>query len=291
MFLFAWIPFIFVVTGMQTGAVTEVIDTYLGGWVTLMVLFFGLSFVSLILGSFILPFLLDGYLDYKGVVAFGRILRASDTGTRINERPVLNLDIKVEPVGSPEFVAEARKTVDIMQVHQYTAGVGATVKYIPGKRHAKILELGTDKDELQSRLIAQGGQGISKIPGLISLLVNVALVIIVPVVIIGFLGFIFLLAPKFTEVYGCTSEQVKTNRKAIEILGEPIELGIYAFGNYESDGITKVYFSTPISGSKGSGTLDVDSVKSSAYYTVRMRIRTDDSETEIYNGEYPCKRD
>ena len=292
MFALAWLPFFFVVTDTKGGAFGAFIESALGGWITLMFLMFGVSISSIILGAFILPVILGRYLDYKGITAFGKIILAKDSGTRINNRPVLNVEIRVEPNNGPVFIGTAQQTVDITQVQYFQEGMGVTVKYLPGKKYVHLEEIGSEEDETKKEIAALNPADDPNRPTVFGFLKSIALVVLFPVGLISFLVFIFLFLPKYTEVYACAKEQIVKDPRAIEILGEGVELGFYATGNYQtSNGVTNVYFSTPVSGSKASGSLNVDSLKSFERYRFKMRLNVDSKDTILIDGEFPCSTD
>ena len=292
LFLFAWIPFFFVVSGYQGGDFGKIVNDLFGGWVVLMIAMFAGSMILIFSSFLILPAIFDAYVSFRGSTSFGQIVSVKETGAEINDKPVVAIDIQVQPVGGAHFRGRATKTIALYEFDKLTPGTGVVVKYLPNRTALNLVEVGIEKEEFARRAntgVSEGGFGKPTFGYFIKSLVKI---FVLPVIILGFIAFVFLQASKHTEVYACASEQIKKNSKAKEILGESIEFGFYAFGNYSyGDGRTNVYFLTPVSGTKKSAMLDVDSVHTSSRYDLRMKIWEGDQETEIYNGLFPCETD
>ncbi|HJS51634.1 MAG TPA: hypothetical protein VJ781_07010, partial [Pyrinomonadaceae bacterium] len=79
--------------------------------------------------------------EAKGQDADAEILSIKDTGTRINDNPVLNFSLRVRPMAQPEFIGQARRTISIIELPQYQPGKVVKVKYVPGKEQVAIVGL------------------------------------------------------------------------------------------------------------------------------------------------------
>jgi len=89
-----------------------------------LILFLGLMFASLVAGS------LKNYsLMSKGKEARAEILSVRESGTRINENPVLDFSLKVYPENLMPFTSEAQQTVSILDIPKYSKGSFVKVKY------------------------------------------------------------------------------------------------------------------------------------------------------------------
>jgi hypothetical protein len=68
-----------------------------------------------------------------GVTATATIVSIRDTGTRINDNPVIAMQLQVQPSGAPSFQAEVKETVSILQIPHFQPGAHLEVKYDPGQ--------------------------------------------------------------------------------------------------------------------------------------------------------------
>ena len=119
--------------------------------------------------------------------------------------------------------------------------------------------------------------------------------VIVPIVMtVGILGLVFgglYFGSKSTEEYKCAMSEIKKNKQAIELLGEPIEDGYFVMPNIEISGpIRRVNFSVPVSGSKGSGKLQVISFRDGFNSQFMMNLRGDGGKNLVlHKGSFPCE--
>jgi hypothetical protein len=79
------------------------------------------------------------WTEAKGFDAEAEILSVNDTGTRINDNPVISFSLRVRPVSQPPFVGTARRTISMIELPQYQPGKSVKVKYVPGKEHVAIV--------------------------------------------------------------------------------------------------------------------------------------------------------
>jgi len=103
-----------------------------------LILSISMMFISLIAGS-----LKNISLMSKGKEARAEILSVKESGTRINENPVLDFRLKVYPENLPPFTSEAQQTVSILDIQKYSKGSFVKVKYDPVDMESAII--GTEK--------------------------------------------------------------------------------------------------------------------------------------------------
>jgi hypothetical protein len=107
-------------------------------WVVLTVAL-GLGAAFFFVASSIAGGMSNILIEAKGHDADAEILSISDTGTRINDNPVINFSLRVHPVSQPPFMGVARRTISIVELPQYQPGQLVRVKYVPGKNHVAIV--------------------------------------------------------------------------------------------------------------------------------------------------------
>lgn len=145
-FLLMWIPFALVMIDgplrMASGNIEDLKaaeSIFNSPWMIAMWALFAGTFV------FLLASLLVGTISNRRILASGqsaeaRILALSDTGTRINQNPVVNISLEVRPPNHPAFVAETRQTVSIIHLPSFQPGKIVRVKFIPGTEKVAIVE-------------------------------------------------------------------------------------------------------------------------------------------------------
>lgn len=94
---------------------------------------------ALLAGTFIflIASLVTNGLSTQRILATGqhgeaRILAISDTGTRINDNPVIDFSLQVQSGNYPSFAAQARQTVSMIHLPAYQPGKIVNVKFVPG---------------------------------------------------------------------------------------------------------------------------------------------------------------
>jgi hypothetical protein len=146
-FLLVWIPFAVLMfkgpfsmmsSGSQSTAENFLWDT--GIWIGLIVTFaIGAAFfliASLIVGS-----ISNQRIINQGQSAEAKILALTDTGTRINNNPLVNFTLEVYSQTQPPFRAEASQTVSVIHLPSYQPGKIVNVKYLPGGNEVIIVGL------------------------------------------------------------------------------------------------------------------------------------------------------
>jgi hypothetical protein len=67
----------------------------------------------------------------NGVQAEATVLKMWDTGTTINDDPLVGFLLEVQPLGLPAYQVETKTLVSRLSVANVQPGMGATVKYDP----------------------------------------------------------------------------------------------------------------------------------------------------------------
>jgi hypothetical protein len=102
------------------------------GWI-IPVAIVGFTFVilALVFGVMIRRWAIKQKVLQTGVQATATIISIRDTGTRINDNPVIAMQLQVQPTGAPSFQAEVKETISILQIPQFQPGAQLEVKYDP----------------------------------------------------------------------------------------------------------------------------------------------------------------
>lgn len=150
-FVLMWIPFVCVFVGMagDMGSLgvrfAQFVDRFIPGLIAtsgsvdspLSIVSFVLTFAMMFLAmglTFGAP-LLAGLMNRKvlknGRPASARILSAAQTGTYINENPVVRFSLEVQPQDGMSFEAEAQRLVYMTQLAAFQPGAVIPVRYDP----------------------------------------------------------------------------------------------------------------------------------------------------------------
>ena len=144
-FLLMWIPFAMVMLkgplSMVTGNIEDMQSAtaiFTSPWMYAMWALFAGTFI------FFIASLLAGSLSNRRIINNGqdadaKILAIADTGTRINNNPVIDFSLQIQPVNHPAFVATARQTVSVIHLPSYQPGKFVRVKFIAGTDKVAIL--------------------------------------------------------------------------------------------------------------------------------------------------------
>jgi hypothetical protein len=102
------------------------------GWI-IPVTVTGLVFVilAIVFGLMFKRWLIKQKVLQTGAAATATIVSIRDTGTRINDDPVVGIRLQVQPAGAPAFQAEVKETVSILQIPLFQPGAQLDVKYDP----------------------------------------------------------------------------------------------------------------------------------------------------------------
>lgn len=123
----------------------------------------------------------------------------------------------------------------------------------------------------------------------------VAFLVLLPIGIFvlvgGGLASAYFIGVKATDEYECAMKALRSNSDAKRLLGEPMEPSFLATGVVSINGRNRnVTFSTTVTGPKGSGELNVVSVRESLDSDFLMSLNRDGDRTSIHSGEYPCSK-
>ena len=134
LFALMWIPFIGIFIGMigmpegnydwiELPAITRVA-------IILVITLGGLS-TLLMVGGTIVNSLRNRSVRSEGLPAQAKILKIWDTGTTINENPLVGMLLEVHPPGGAIFQAETEQTISRLQIPMIQPGMELEVKYAP----------------------------------------------------------------------------------------------------------------------------------------------------------------
>jgi hypothetical protein len=135
-FILMWVPFgIMTYTAVTDG---DEVKTVLG-----MVLFFCLCtlFAILLVGSFVIGRREKEKIKRKGIPAKATILSVSETGTRINDQPLLRIELEVHPPYASRFVTTVEYIVPYDALPQVQPGNTVPVYYLDGTTMVALADL------------------------------------------------------------------------------------------------------------------------------------------------------
>jgi len=299
-FALMWIPFIITIMGWENfdspaeGA-GSIIDT-LGGWMNIGFGMMGLTFVVFI-AAWIVGVLINRRIAHQGEDSVAKIIKASTTGEKTGENPTIKFTLDVRPKHHPSFVATAKQTISLANLGTFREGTLVGVKYIPGSETVVIAGYAENVEEAEQIFESRQGANTNTYEAMpqkkstARYLLGSAAIVLIPLGIIGFVGYILLISARHTAEYSCAVSHLKKDPKVSELLGEPIELGFITTGNVKgSDNHRSAYFSTSISGSKSTGELYVESFREKDAESSMKIIFTElGKDTVFYDGDYPCK--
>lgn len=112
------------------------------------------AFGALAVVLFLLSLILGG-MSNIGMMAHGkdaqaRVISLNDSGTRVNENPVVDFVLEVMPPDLPRFQAKARKLVSIVDLASMQPGAELQVRYVPGKEYVAIIDA-NDREMLRKK--------------------------------------------------------------------------------------------------------------------------------------------
>lgn len=143
-FTLMWIPF----AGIFVGMLGVPAGSY--GWAELPILarysmlatgaLFSLSMLGLI-GAPLLSFLVSQRVLHGGELGEAEILDLDETGTTINEHPLVGFRLRVHPLSGSPLEAETERVVPRLQVPRIQPGARVQVRYDPKSKKVAIMEL------------------------------------------------------------------------------------------------------------------------------------------------------
>jgi len=142
-FSLAWIPFF----GIFIGMMSMPSGSY--DWVELPVIarysivgtgvMFGLAML-LLFGSYLFGAVLSREVLKNGQLAEATIVNVRDTGTTINQNPVVHLELEVHPHDlTPNFQAETELMVSRLEIPQIQPGAVVNVRYDPDSKEVALV--------------------------------------------------------------------------------------------------------------------------------------------------------
>jgi len=136
-FFLLWIPFITLfigMAGMPNGSY-DFAELPLLARVSLIGMgLFGGAAIILLLASFGLGSLSNRAVLARGLPAEAAILEIADTGTTINNDPLVRLTLEVRPPGGPPFQAHTERVIPRLQIPQIQPGAIVHVMYDPASK-------------------------------------------------------------------------------------------------------------------------------------------------------------
>jgi hypothetical protein len=101
----------------------------------------------------------------NGVTASATITRMWDTGTTINDSPLVGLELQVNPPNGAPFTVECKQMVNRLQVGYFQPGQTITISYDPANpKKLHIIEVGAANAEAAGMAGAQVAAGIPGMP-------------------------------------------------------------------------------------------------------------------------------
>lgn len=94
----------------------------------------------LLVGAPIISALRNRSILADGVPASAKILEISDTGTTINNNPVVRLLLEVQPDDRMPFQSETERLISRLEVAQYQPGQVVQVKFDPDSQEVALAE-------------------------------------------------------------------------------------------------------------------------------------------------------
>lgn len=94
----------------------------------------------LLVGAPIASGITNRSLVARGQPAEARILKIWDTGTTINQNPVVRMLLEVRPPGGSTFQAETERLISRLQVPQVQPGAMVRVRYDPQSKAVAIVD-------------------------------------------------------------------------------------------------------------------------------------------------------
>ena len=137
-----WIPFITLFIGMIGLPDGSYAWEELPGLARISIIgvaiFSALSMILLV-GAFFVAMLDGRAIQKHGKTAPAKILKLWDTGTTVNQNPVVRMLLEVHPSDEPAFQAESEQLISRLQVPQVQPGTTVMVKYDPRDHDVTLL--------------------------------------------------------------------------------------------------------------------------------------------------------
>lgn len=155
-FLLLWIPFaIAMIKGPLAVAIwgAEEVSTSAGSDIWIFVIAaIGLGVAAAVL--MVLSLVAGGFANIRimahGIDAEAVIRAVEQTGTTVNDSPMVDFVLEVRPKTAAPFTAKARKLVSLVDLPMYQPGRSVHVRYVVGNDHVAIVDK-KDKQMLRSK--------------------------------------------------------------------------------------------------------------------------------------------
>jgi hypothetical protein len=151
-FRLLWIPFITLfigMIGMPEGSYSWVELPSLTRISIVGMAIFAVLAMILLVGAYFVASLEDRSIQKQGIAAPAKILKLWDTGTTINQNPVVRLLLEVQPRGEAAFEAETEQLISRLSMPQIQPGMTVMVKYDPHDHDVVLLPGGDDENQPQ----------------------------------------------------------------------------------------------------------------------------------------------
>lgn len=172
-----WIPFVIVMitnpalhlreltSERNPSAIMEKTMTAVQGTTTIVFLATGIAVagIGLKVGALIVKGLENKAILLKGEPATAKIIQISDTGTTINDNPVVRLQLEVYPPNQPSFRAEAQQMISRIQIPMVQPGNMVYVRYDPNSHVVALASRGNIIPESQEGTTTSDDQRVAQI--------------------------------------------------------------------------------------------------------------------------------
>jgi hypothetical protein len=142
-FILMWIPFstwFISMLGLPNGSYSWSELPVLARFSMVLMLFFIAALIILLVGAPIVAGLSNRSVLAHGRPAEAKILKIWDTGTTVNNSPMVRMLLEVQPPGEPAFQAETERLVSRLEIPQIQPGNVVGVKYDPSSRAVALAD-------------------------------------------------------------------------------------------------------------------------------------------------------
>jgi len=146
-FFLLWVPFVTLFIGMASlpsGSYDWVELPLLARYSIIGVGFFGVATAILLVASIVAGGAVNRATLARGRPAMATILQIIDTGTTINENPLVRFVLEVQPPDGPSFQAQSERVIPRLQIPQVQPGAVVHVKYDPETKAVAFVPADSD---------------------------------------------------------------------------------------------------------------------------------------------------
>ena len=143
LFSLMWIPFIGIFVGMvrlPSGSYTWIEMPLITRISMILTGIFAGASMLLMTGMPVLSWLQNRSVRSEGLPARAKILKIYDTGTTINQSPVVGMVLEVHPPGGSVFQAEIEQLISRLEMPMIQPGMEIEVKYDPHSHAVAMVE-------------------------------------------------------------------------------------------------------------------------------------------------------